>query len=395
MKLAIVTNILTPYRLPLFAAMAERVAALRVFVMASSEENRDWQLPPARFDWQVLPGWHLRPPGASVAMHVNHGVAKALGAFGPDAVLSGGFTPANVAAWAYCLRHRRAFFNWGELGAVDLRAAFPKRLLRRVLISGARGAVASSSTAREVFLHYGARPERVLRALMPIDVEGLHTRAAAYRHSDAYKAARASFSTPILLNVGRIVDSKGYRELFALYEQVLTRHPNATLLIAGDGPRRGFYQELAQQRGLSNVHFLGFQQADEVAKLLALADVFVFPTLNDPFGAVLCEAMAAELPAVASVHAAATLDLVEEGVTGFRIEPSDTAASAEAVCRLLEMSSAQRATLTGRALQHVRQFDITPTATAMVDFIDSAAPMRPAARGHEATLSPDKSGSPP
>jgi glycosyltransferase involved in cell wall biosynthesis len=374
MKLAILTNILTPYRIPLFEAMRARVKSLRVFVMAGREENRDWDLPHAAFEWEVLPGWHLRLRSRAVSLHVNRRVGGALRRFDPDVVLSGGFSPANVTAWVYCRRRRRAFINWGELSPSDLTGlSLPKRAVRRMLIAGADGAIASSSTARNVFTHFGAQPERVLTAVMPIDVERFHTRARLARNARAIGSGAAGYSPPVLLNVGRLVDSKGYRELFAMYGEILRSHPQATLLVVGDGPQRRAYEAQVRERRWSNVHFLGFQQSEEVARILALADVFIFPTLADPFGAVLSEAMAAEVPVVASIHAAATLDLVEDGVSGFRIDPRDVPASIAVVRRVLELSEAERTALGARAYMRVKQFDIVPTAEAMVGYLEGAA----------------------
>jgi glycogen(starch) synthase len=305
-------------------------------------------------------------------MHVNYGVGRALGGFAPDVVLSGGFSPANAAAWWYCRRRRRAFINWGELSQVDLTGVGPsKRALRRVLIAGADGAIASSSVARDVFFTYGAQPERVLTALMPIDVERFHTGARRARHA---RTDPSGYSSPVLLTVGRLAEGKGYQELLAMYAEILRTHPGATLLIVGDGPRRAAYETRVRQCGWRNVHFLGFRQSDEVATMLALADVFIFPTLADSFGAVLSEAMAAELPVAASIHAAATLDLVEDGVTGFRIEPRDAAASAAVIRRILELSDAERVELGARAYNRVRQYDIAPTAQAMADFLLASGP---------------------
>lgn len=369
MKLAIVTNILTPYRVPLFEAMRARVEQLRVFVMAKGEENRDWQLPATSFGWEVLPGWHVRLPGAPVSLHANRGVGAALRQFDPDVVLSGGFAPANLATWRYCRGAGRALVAWGELSESDIRVGFLRRLLRRTLIGGADGAIASSSEARRVFVDYGADPDRVLTALMPVDVEQFHIRARAFRESDEFKAARGAYSAPILLSVGRLVDGKGYQELFAMYEQILQGYPAASLLIVGDGPQRAAYEAQAKARGWERVHFTGFRQADEVARFFALADVFVFPTLADPFGAVLCEAMAAETPVVSSIHAAATLDLVTDGLTGFRIDPRDVPGSVAIIQRVLDMSARQRAALGTRAYERVKQSDIGPTAAAMTDFM--------------------------
>jgi glycosyltransferase involved in cell wall biosynthesis len=62
--------------------------------------------------------------------------------------------------------------------------------------------------------------------------------------------------------------------------------------------------------------------------------VFAFPTLDDPFGIVLLEAAATALPVVASPYAGATLDLVEDGATGFILDPDDTAGWARALAEL-------------------------------------------------------------
>jgi glycosyltransferase involved in cell wall biosynthesis len=64
------------------------------------------------------------------------------------------------------------------------------------------------------------------------------------------------------------------------------------------------------------------------------ADVFAFPTLDDPFGIVVLEAAAAGLPVVASPFGGATLDLVADGRTGFVADPDDTATWARALIEL-------------------------------------------------------------
>ena len=324
MNLAMVTNILTPYRIPLFEAIGKRVDRLHVLLMAEREENRDWTLAPATFQHEVLPGFHVKLPGAEVSLHVNHGVMRALRRMNPDVVLSGGYAPANLTAWLYCRLHRRLFLGWGELSLHDVeRTSALKRALRRVMTTWSAGSIASSSEAREVFIHFGALPERVLMSPMPIDIERFHEGAQRWRDSDWLQTERRRYPGPILLSVGRLTERKGYRELFAIYAKVLGQRSDVSLLIVGDGPDRAIYESHVRSQNWKHVHFLGFRQADEVVKYLALADIFVFHTLADPFGAVLSEAMAAELPVVSSIYAAATMDLVDDGVTGFRIDPPE------------------------------------------------------------------------
>lgn len=372
MNLTVITNILTPYRVPLFEAIGKRVDRLHVLSMAEREENREWKLDAAPFQHEVLPGFHFKLPGAEVSLHVNYGVMRALRRVNPDVVLSGGYAPANTAAWLYCRSHRRPFVGWGELSMQDVaKTSLLKRGLRRMMTSWSDGAIASSTDARNVFVHYGAHPARILTSVMPIDVEYFHARAMACRTSYWYQTERARYPGPILLSVGRFAEGKGYRELFATYKAIVTQRPGMSLLLVGDGPERSAYEAYVRSQNWKHVHFFGYRQAAEVAKFLALADVFVFPTLLDRFGAVLSEAMAAGLPVVSSIHAAATTDLVDDGVTGFRIDPRNAEGSAETLLRVLDMTPSERAALGRAAYERVRRHDIDTTADHMVSFMRS------------------------
>ena len=377
MNLAVVTNILTPYRVPLFEAIGKRVDRLRIFLMAEREENRDWTLGKTAFQYEVLPGFHVKLPGAEVSLHVNYGMMRALRRMNPDVVLSGGYAPANIAAWLYCRLYRRSFIGWGELSMQDVSTtSLFKRGLRRVMTSWSDGAIASSSDARNFFVHYGAPPARVFTSVMPIDVEYFHAGAMVCRTSDWFQAERARYPGPILLSVGRLAEGKGYRELFSIYQKIVTQRPGVSLLIVGDGPERPTYEAYVRSQNWKHVHFLGYRQADEVAKFLALADVFVFPTLLDRFGAVLSEAMAAGLPVISSIHASATTDLVDDGVTGFRIDPRNAERSAETVLQVLAMTSFERAAIGHAAYDRVRRHNINTTADHMVDFLKSLEQLR-------------------
>jgi glycosyltransferase involved in cell wall biosynthesis len=377
MNLVVITNILTPYRLPLFEAIGKRVDRLHVLLMAEREENRDWTIGATLFQCDVLPGFHMKLPGAEVSMHINHGVMRVLRRVNPDVILSWGFAPANVTAWLYCRIRRRPFVGWGELNMQDVaNTSLLKRGLRRIMTSWSDGAIASSTEARGVFLHYGAPASKIQTAIMPIDVEYFHSQAIAWRNSEWFKSERARYSSPILLSVGRLTERKGYRELFAIYEAVVKQRPDVSLLIVGDGPERAIYESYVQSQNWEHVHFLGFRQAEEVVKHLALADLFVFHTLSDPFGAVLSEAMAGELPVVSSIHAAATKDLVDDGVTGFRIDPRHAEQSAQVILRILAMTSSERAALGRAAYERVRRHDIDSTADQMVEFLKSLRQVR-------------------
>lgn len=372
MKVVILTNILAPYRIPLFEEIGLRVDDLTIVLMADRHENREWILPNHKLKTVTLPGFHFRPPTHQVSLHVNYGVFKTLRRLQPDIVLSGGFAPANILAFLYCKIFKKLFIGWGE---IDLRdgssASLIRTALRRCITSYSNGAIASSSEASQAFLRYGVKHNRILLSLMPIDVKFFRQETLKFKHGSEHAALYKQFGRPILLVVGRITKVKGFEELFGIYQRLIQLRTAVSLLIVGDGPDRLTYEERVQALNLKNVHFAGFIQMEELPQFLALADVFVFPTLYDPFGAVLSEAMAAGVPVVSSIYAAATRDLVEDGVTGFCIDPKDTESSAATILKVLNMSEEKRAELTQAAYQRVLESDIEPTAESMVKFMRS------------------------
>ena len=81
MKLAVVTNILTPYRIPLFESLGKSTKACTVLLQARQEENRQWRLRPFSFHAEILPvgsGWLLRDLGSSNGTWTDAGGVREL-----------------------------------------------------------------------------------------------------------------------------------------------------------------------------------------------------------------------------------------------------------------------------------------------------------------------------
>jgi glycosyltransferase involved in cell wall biosynthesis len=188
------------------------------------------------------------------------------------------------------------------------------------------------------------------------------TRLSAFGYPTPNSGWKSQYGSPLLLSVGQLIPRKGCLELLAIYEQVIKTRPDVSLLIVGDGPYRGEYERMVKERGWTKVHFAGYVQAQELFRYLAIADAIIFHTLYDPYGLVVVEAMAAEVPVLSSVHAVSTHDLVEEGITGFRIDPIDAEASAFAINALLDMPLDQRQLIVKAAFSRVKSCDVDSSA---------------------------------
>lgn len=118
----------------------------------------------------------------------------------------------------------------------------------------------------------------------------------------------------------------------------------------GDGPLRSALEQRATALGLGGqVRFEG--RVPDVSPHLVETDIFVLPSLSEGMSNALLEAMAHGLPCVAT-RIPGNTDLIRDGETGLLVEPSDPAALARAICRLVE-SPALRETLGRAARAHV------------------------------------------
>ena len=369
MRLAVVTNILAPYRIPLFEEMARRCDGFLVTLLADRHANRTWDAPPVSFATRTLPGFTIGRAGSVDPMHVNVGTWSALRKFRPDVVLSGGFAPAHLSALSYCRTFGSRYISWGELTlAHESETLAPRRWLRHAMVRASDGWIASSSETSDAFVHYGADAGRVLVSLMPVRNAQFRLEAERARQSGECARIRAEYPAPLLFAVGRLVDAKGWRDLLGAMMQVRRKIPQCTLVVAGDGPQRDEYQALAQSLGLTNVRFIGPKSPAELAGWYAAADVFVFPTLRDTFGAVLVEAIACGVPVVASRYAAATRDLITDGESGFCIDPRDHQSFADTLTRALCMTELARTDMIARASSQLPADDGVEAAEQMVSY---------------------------
>ncbi|MGE0128630.1 MAG: glycosyltransferase [Blastocatellales bacterium] len=108
--------------------------------------------------------------------------------------------------------------------------------------------------------------------------------------------------------------------------------PKLRLLIVGDGDQRTMIENFAAERGLNGaIIFTGVRH--DAPRLLGAMNLFALSSLSEGMPITVLEAMAARLPVVAT-NVGALPELVEEGVTGFLIEPKDDQALAERFARL-------------------------------------------------------------
>jgi glycosyltransferase involved in cell wall biosynthesis len=202
-----------------------------------------------------------------------------------------------------------------------------QRAARSLLLRGDTVCVGNSEAAAQRFMQLGVPPDRVFRAPHTTDIGPFHA-VASRRRLDGHPAPTT------ILHVGRLIPRKGIDRLLRAVARARAEVA-LRLVLVGSGPEESALRRLADELGLgADVEFRGFVDQPGLPEVYAEADVFAFPTLDDPFGIVLLEAAATGLPVLASPYAGATPDLVEDGATGYILDPDDIAAWARALVEL-------------------------------------------------------------
>ncbi len=176
----------------------------------------------------------------------------------------------------------------------------------------------------------------------PIEVIPNFVNCDLYLRKDdpGLRAEWAPGGEPILMHLSNFRPVKRLTDVIEIFALVREKMP-AKLVLIGDGPDRGAAEYIVRKKKLvRDVHFLGKQ--DRVYQLLSQADLFLLPSDMESFGLAALEAMACEVPVVAS-NVGGVPEVIEHGVDGYLHEPRDVKAAAGYALEILSRQDRGRA----------------------------------------------------
>jgi phosphatidylinositol alpha-1,6-mannosyltransferase len=223
--------------------------------------------------------------------------------------------------------------------------------------------VASSRYSCEVARReYGVTEGKLAPVPEPIDLAEWDRRFAAAR--------RRLPRGPVVLCVARMYPRKRIGDLLEAGALLRARIPSARVRIVGKGPEWGSVVRRHGALGLAGtVELLGDVSREQLAEEYVNADVFCLPSVQEGFGIVFLEAMAAGLPVVAC-RAAAIPEVVDDGVTGVLVPPRDPAALAGAIHPLLE-GREMREAMGDKGRRAVTRFTPERVAAHLLEAVES------------------------
>jgi 1,2-diacylglycerol 3-alpha-glucosyltransferase len=373
-RLVILTEIIAPYRIPLFNMLAGEIVDLHVIFLAETDANlRDWPVyrEEIKFSFQILPSWRRHIAGYNLLL--NRGVGEALAAAAADVILCGGYN--YIASWQALLwaRSRRVpFLLWSESNRQDLRRGLaPVEFLKGEFLHRCSGFVVPGKSALEYLVAHSIGQEKIFTAPNAVDNDLFAGAAAAARQDE--HGCRSALGLPerYFLFAGRLVREKGVFDLLSAYaklDESLRRQ--CGLVFAGDGAVKGQLEKQAASISPGMVRFTGFAQRERLAQYYALAEALILPTYTDTWGLVVNEAMACGLPVILSRAAGCAADLVMENQNGLLVSPKEVPALAAAMTSLGRQPELCR-TMGAESMHRISRYSPAEWAKGVVQAVET------------------------
>jgi glycosyltransferase involved in cell wall biosynthesis len=323
LSIALLTNYLTPYRMPLYERLAARHG---VEVLCFGGRGR------------YVPEWfaHLdaQLEAAPFPARRIHGARGALAAAGGREAVIAPFAGGRVLPAAYlgARARRRPFVLWASVWTQPRSAAHALTLpLVHRIYRDADAVLAYGEHVRRFVAHVRGREDDVV--VVPQCVEaGLFGRAIGAQELAAFRSRHQLGEEPFALYVGRLVREKGVGVLL----EAAAGLPGAPrVVLIGDGPLA------PAARASTGVRLLGPLSREQLPIAYAAAACAVLPSVPtprfiEPWGLVCNEAMHQGRPVIATRSVGAVAGgLVRDGAGGLIVSPGDAGALARAIARLL------------------------------------------------------------
>src|SRR5215813_3017003 len=238
-KLALLMNMIAPYRLPLFSLLADQFDLL--ILHGGKEANRDsWNalegaLPKAQvarpWGWQIP---YTKKVNGEVFdekfMHITPGIFWHLLRFQPDAIISNEMGFRSVLALIYAAVFRKpVWIWWGGTVHSERNVGFLRKVLRKALAFCVDHWVTYGQTSTEYLLSLGVKQERILQSQNGIDEERFKADA---------EPAWSIKPRPVVLHVGQFIERKGIGPLLEAASTLQKQGCEFSLLLVGSGRDR-------------------------------------------------------------------------------------------------------------------------------------------------------------
>ena len=326
-RVALVHNIIAPYRHPFFETLA-KIVDLTVYYCSMQHHFRKWDLWPRDYDYKfkLLPRIAIKTPVREFSL--NPTIINEIIKSKPHIIIMGGYLDLTMwLVFAIAKLLRIPIIYWTE-GVKEPKSilGMMTRPLRMLFVKKTNAIVVPGRVSRSYVISLGASAEKVFIAPNAIDNELFIELSRNYQlDKEKLKDKLGLKNNVVILYVGRLVMEKGVTFLLEAYRKLKSEINDIALVIIGYGKLYKKLLKLCQEKKVNDVTFTGaIVNYKQLIKYYSMADIFVLPTLEDVWGFAVNEAMVCGLPVISTRASQAAMEMISHGENGYVVKEADS-----------------------------------------------------------------------
>lgn len=335
--------------------------------LARSEEEYPWQTQAEQFPCDIISVINDCPLEKSKPTDLFRKLISLLNQTNPDAIAIAGYArPAMLVALLWCLYQRKTAILLSETTENDEPRSWWKEKIKKLIITSYQAALVGGNPHKRYLIKLGMPTNAIF---LGYDVVGNEV-----FYPDQIKSLPSPLNKPFFLAINRFVSKKNLPFLLSAYANYrqLVGTSAWNLILCGDGELRLQIEQLINQLQIQDsVHLPGFLQQDQLLPYLAHAKCFIHASVQEQWGLVVNEAMAAGLPVLVSNRCGCYEDLIIEGVNGFGFDPENPQQLTELMLKISSEESDLH-TMGNAALEHIQKFSPDYFAQGLIQAVNYA-----------------------
>lgn len=323
----IIQNIISPYKTLLFNAL-EKITdnnfLFKVLYLAETENRREWKIDiqGINFPYEVM--FKGSVDGVD-SIKMAYKIHKKLKHHNPDIVIVGGYNYlAFWGAFIWAKKNQKKIIAMIESHYLDKHRILIKESIKKIFVSRCDGVLVDGLRHKSYVINLGIKEDKVFikKGAGPVDVSWYQNEISKYEKNKLQYYNKLNIPEKNFLYVGRFSPEKNIIYLLRCFKKLQEGGiKDWGMILVGDGPQKKEIEKFINKNNIINIYSPGFLQKEEIPFYFALASCFILPSVSEPWGLVVSEAMACGLPVLVSKRCGCYPDLIQEGVNGFSFAP--------------------------------------------------------------------------
>ena len=368
MKIVALTSVSGPYIVARYSAFASKFSANFLYLLELGRISTTYQ-------WECVElsvGYERvvlseQPAELQFTWNLSILLLKAFNRIKPDVLVTCGYgLPGMLVALFWSLLYRKPAILLSDSKEDDAPRSGWREALKSWIAQRYQAALVAGQPQKRYLIKLGMPSEAIFLGYDVVD--------NAVFHPDKIKSLLHPLKQRYFLAINRFIPKKNLLFLissYAAYYKVVGDEA-WHLVLCGDGLMRPQIEQQIRELGLNDVvHLPGFLQQEELLPYFAHASCFIHASLQEQWGLVVNEAMAAGLPVMVSNRCGCFEDLVIEGINGFGFDPENSQQLTDLLLKV-SLDNVELHKMGDAALQHIQKFSPDYFAQGLMQAVEYA-----------------------